>query len=128
MGSEPAGGGVAAGGGCCGVVSAVVTALSAVVSAAAPVRSGLERVLDDEAELLLGKRVALLCNPTSVSVDSASNLYIADRANNRILEFDNPFVGTASAQTTADRVFGRRRTVSRTVLHRTGSGLSLLLH
>jgi len=63
-----------------------------------------------------------LSNPLGMTVDSSSNLYIADSGNNRVLEYDNPFQGfnpadgprltppgteTGSAgDTVADRVFG----------------------
>ncbi len=41
--------------------------------------------------------------PTGVSLDGRGSLYVADQANNRILEFDDP----AATDTTADRVFGQ---------------------
>ena len=42
------------------------------------VRSGLERVLDEESELLEGKRIALVCNPTSVDpqLRHAADLFV----------------------------------------------------
>jgi sugar lactone lactonase YvrE len=51
-----------------------------------------------------------LCNPAAVAVDSGGNLYVADQANNRVLEYNTPEVLTAtpgSGDTTADRVFGQ---------------------
>ena len=46
-----------------------------------------------------------LCAPIGVSVDPAGNLYVSDRNNNRVLEFDAPFGG--GGDTVADRVFGQ---------------------
>ena len=37
-----------------------------------------------------------LANPVGVAVDSSSNLYVADGANNRVLEFAAPFAGCGS--------------------------------
>ena len=47
-----------------------------------------------------------LCHPFSSAVDSGNNLYIADRDNNRVLEFDNPNGVTTSLTVTASLVFG----------------------
>ncbi len=44
-----------------------------------------------------------LKNPMSVAVDPAGNLYIGDRGNRRILQYNTPL----SSDTTADRVFGQ---------------------
>jgi sugar lactone lactonase YvrE len=44
-----------------------------------------------------------LCAPQGVAVDGASNLYISDTRNQRVLEYDNP-LGTDFS---ADRVFGQ---------------------
>ncbi|HYM14628.1 MAG TPA: NHL repeat-containing protein [Dehalococcoidia bacterium] len=44
-----------------------------------------------------------LWNPTGVAVDSAGNLFVADRWNYRILEYNTPL----SSDTVADRVFGQ---------------------
>ena len=44
-----------------------------------------------------------LAQPFGVAVDSAGNVYIADRGNNRVLEYNTPL----TADTTADRVFGQ---------------------
>jgi len=44
-----------------------------------------------------------LCDPFSVSVDGAGNVYVADMANNRILEYDSPL----STDIVADRVIGQ---------------------
>ena len=46
---------------------------------------------------------ATLCKPQGVAVDAVGNLYVADSANNRVLEYDSPF----TLDTTADRVFGQ---------------------
>lgn len=44
-----------------------------------------------------------LCTPIGVAVDDAGNLYVADKNNSRVLEFDNPVATDAIA----DRVFGQ---------------------
>jgi hypothetical protein len=44
-----------------------------------------------------------LWNPTGVAVDSAGNLYVSDRWNFRVLEYNTP----VSSDTIADRVFGQ---------------------
>ena len=44
-----------------------------------------------------------LCDPYGVTVDAAGNLYVADRQNNRVLEYNTPL----TSGTTADRVFGQ---------------------
>lgn len=60
---------------------------------------------------------AYICLPTGVALDSNDNLYVADSANNRVLEYDQP-LGSAAACATpgqpgcagdliADRVFGQ---------------------
>ena len=51
------------------------------------VRSGLERVLDEESAILEGKRVALLCNPTSVDpqLRHAADLFVRRGFNLRVL-------------------------------------------
>jgi len=43
-----------------------------------------------------------LCEPTGVAADGASNVYIADSINDRVLEYNTPLI----TDTTADRVFG----------------------
>jgi sugar lactone lactonase YvrE len=51
-----------------------------------------------------------LCSPWGLAVDSNNNLYIADQANNRVLEYNTPLKVTAvagSGDTTADLVFGQ---------------------
>ena len=51
-----------------------------------------------------------LCGPTGIALDAHDNLYIADSANNRVLEFNTPLAVTAvpgSGDTTADFVFGQ---------------------
>jgi sugar lactone lactonase YvrE len=50
-----------------------------------------------------------LCLPAGVAVDSAGNLYIADAANNRVLEYNTPTqsTGPGSNDTTPDMVFGQ---------------------
>ena len=44
-----------------------------------------------------------LCIPVGVGLDGAGNLYVADRDNNRVLEYDSPL----TTDTVADRVFGQ---------------------
>ncbi len=44
-----------------------------------------------------------LCEPWGVAVDKIGNLYVADWANARVLEYDTPF----ATDTTADLVFGQ---------------------
>ncbi len=43
------------------------------------VRTGLERLLDDEAQLVVGRRIGLICNPTSVDAElrHAADLLLA---------------------------------------------------
>jgi sugar lactone lactonase YvrE len=50
-----------------------------------------------------GVGAASLCSPQAVAVDGVGNLYVADGANNRVLEYDTPF----TSDTIADRVFGQ---------------------
>ena len=52
---------------------------------------------------LAGITADSLCSPEGLALDKAGNLYVADRDNNRILEYNNPLV----TNTTADRVFGQ---------------------
>jgi sugar lactone lactonase YvrE len=46
---------------------------------------------------------ASLCRPEGVAVDSKGRLYVADTGNNRVLEYDAPFIGSK----VANRVFGQ---------------------
>ena len=48
-----------------------------------------------------------LCQPTGVASDAAGNLYIADKGNNRVLEFNTPLT---SGSTRANLVFGQGAT------------------
>jgi sugar lactone lactonase YvrE len=53
---------------------------------------------------------ATLCAPGGVAADPAGNIYIADTANNRALEYDaplNPSAGPGAGDTIADRVIGQ---------------------
>jgi sugar lactone lactonase YvrE len=45
-----------------------------------------------------------LCFPEDVALDSGGNLYIADNANNRVVEYDGPIIASPIA---ANRVFGQ---------------------
>ena len=45
-----------------------------------------------------------LCGPQSVAVDANGNLYVAERQNARVLEYDQPL----TTDVTADRVFGQQ--------------------
>jgi sugar lactone lactonase YvrE len=54
-----------------------------------------------------------LCSPWGLAVDANDNLYVADEANNRVLEYNTPLKVTAvagSGDTTADLVFGQGAT------------------
>ncbi len=46
---------------------------------------------------------ATLCDPEGVEVDAAGNLYVADSANHRVLQYNTPFTSDGIA----DRVFGQ---------------------
>lgn len=48
-----------------------------------------------------------LNQPSGLTVDSASNVYVVDFKNNRVLEYDNPLGGCSTCDTVADRVFGQ---------------------
>jgi len=37
-----------------------------------------------------------LCKPSGIAVDSAGNLFVADRFNNRVLQYNNPFAALAA--------------------------------
>jgi len=50
-----------------------------------------------------GRSAASLAMPFGVAVDADGNLYVVDRDNNRVLEYDRPL----ATDTTADRVFGQ---------------------
>jgi sugar lactone lactonase YvrE len=51
-----------------------------------------------------------LCQPAGLAVDSAGNLYVADTVDDRVLEYDQPFMACSSfpcAGVAANRVFGQ---------------------
>ena len=50
-----------------------------------------------------GVSASSLCTPFGVAFDAQGNLYIADRSNNRVLEYDTPL----TTDLVADRVFGQ---------------------
>lgn len=55
-------------------------------------------------------RADSLCEPTGLAVDSSGNLYIADRTNNRVLEYREPFELCRTLPCVgggADKVFGQ---------------------
>jgi sugar lactone lactonase YvrE len=63
-----------------------------------------------------GVSAQTLCNPTSVAVDSAGNLYAADHGNNRVLEYSTPYGRIAVADVganAANRVFGQSSLTSK---------------
>jgi hypothetical protein len=58
-----------------------------------------------------GISAASLCGPAGVAVDSSGNLYVSDNGNNRILEYNTPFVhtgATGAGDAVADQVFGQQ--------------------
>jgi hypothetical protein len=57
-----------------------------------------------------GLSASSLCNPASVGVDADGNLYVGDRFNNRVLEYNTPFAGCGSfpcVGVAANLVFGQ---------------------
>jgi hypothetical protein len=50
-----------------------------------------------------------LCDPVGVGLDSLGKLYVAEGANNRVLEYDQPLISDSSA----DHVFGQNDFVTR---------------
>jgi sugar lactone lactonase YvrE len=62
-----------------------------------------------------------LCSPTGVAVDAASNVYIADTSNNRILEYAQPGI---LLDTGADLVFGQLGSFSTAICNEQGGGFS----
>ncbi len=50
-----------------------------------------------------GVTAGSLCDPLGIAIDGAQNLYVADAANNRILEYNTPI----TTDTTADRELGQ---------------------
>ncbi len=61
-----------------------------------------------------------LNSPYAAALDTQGNLYVADAANNRVLEYDTPL----TAGTTADRVFGQLNFTTNTVLSLSASSLN----
>ena len=58
-----------------------------------------------------GVNAASLCTPRGLVTDSGGDLFVADRDNSRVLEFNQPLAAfnavTGAGDTTADRVFGQ---------------------
>ena len=57
-----------------------------------------------------GVSASSLCGPVAVAVDGSGNLYVADNSNNRVLEYNTPFIKTGepgSGDRIADEVFGQ---------------------
>jgi alpha-tubulin suppressor-like RCC1 family protein len=50
-----------------------------------------------------GRSASSLCFPAGIALDAAGNLYVADRDNRRVLQFNTPL----TTDTVADRVFGQ---------------------
>ncbi|HYL58731.1 MAG TPA: choice-of-anchor D domain-containing protein [Candidatus Acidoferrales bacterium] len=64
-----------------------------------------------------------LCNPDGVGVDSQGNLYVADSANNRVLEFNQPFAQGKSFGFAANAVFGQAGSFTAKACTHTATGL-----
>ena len=57
-----------------------------------------------------GVSASTLCFPIGIAVDSSGNLYVADNNNNRVLEYNTPFIATGTpggGDVIADEVFGQ---------------------
>jgi uncharacterized membrane protein YgdD (TMEM256/DUF423 family) len=71
-----------------------------------------------------GLSASSLCHPFAAAVDSSDNLYIADKDNNRVLEYDNPLGLTTSMTATASLAFGNAvvgETIAKSLtIHNTG--------
>ena len=84
----------------------VAVGIFATLAAAAPGDVIGDRVFGQSGSFVTqgcGLTAASLCSPSGVAVDSAGNVYIADTANNRVLEYNTPL----TTDTIADRVFGQ---------------------
>src|ERR1700722_2844332 len=64
-----------------------------------------------------------LCLPGGVAVDSSGNLYVADTSNNRVLEYNQPFVQGIAFGFVANVVFGQGGSFTRTFCAQTAAGL-----
>ena len=51
-----------------------------------------------------------MCYPTALAFDRAGDLYVADRLDFRVLEFNNPLANPSTPNTTADLIFGQGAT------------------
>ena len=57
-----------------------------------------------------GVSASTLCFPIGIAVDTSGNLYVADNNNNRVLEYNTPFIATGTpgaGDVIADEVFGQ---------------------
>ena len=93
-----------------GVLAGITVALVAVMSAfAAPGDTVADRVFGQAGSFTTGTdnlggiSAGSLSLPGGAVVDGASNLYVADASNNRVLEYSSPL----TTDTVADRVFGQ---------------------
>ena len=67
---------------------------------------------DDDCDINSGQASKVgMCNPLSVAVDAAGNVYVGDDGDHRVLEFNQPLaapdVATGAGDVTPDRVFGQ---------------------
>jgi sugar lactone lactonase YvrE len=54
-----------------------------------------------------GMGATALCEPQGVALDAAANLYVVDKSNNRVLEYNAPLANPAAPNVTANLVFGQ---------------------
>jgi hypothetical protein len=87
------------------LLSAAAAALLASIALAAPNDLTADNVFGQPNFVSqgTGTTATSLKSPSGVAVDSAGNVYIADSANNRVLQYDNPL----TTDFIADRVFGQ---------------------
>ncbi|MEO8457002.1 MAG: NHL repeat-containing protein [Chloroflexota bacterium] len=88
------------------VLTLVALALLTSVALAAPGDVTADKVFGQGGSFTTqgcGLTASALCSPSGVAVDPAGNVYIADSANNRVLEYNTPL----TSDFVADRVFGQ---------------------